>query len=158
MTQSSKEDLFNKWAPIIGSMGLTGSKADWLSEYSNNLQNQNLSVYDNTLVGTPIASDGTQSFPSLLPIAMQIAAKTIGVDLVSVVPLGISSEDYERMKAEIKAENRDAKIDAVIDDKEYIEKELRDHPDYGKGGPSGQLFYMDFKYGDSKKKKRKKKK
>lgn len=141
LTQSTKEDLYNRWAPIIGSMGLTGSKADWMTEYTNN-QDQNLG---NTLVGTQ-----SESFPSLLPISVQVAAQTIGLNLVAVKPMGGNSEEeLERIAAEIKAENRDAKIDAVIDDKEYVEKKIQDHPEYGKGGPSGKLFYMDYKYGDS---------
>jgi hypothetical protein len=30
----SKEDIIKKWAPIMDSMGVTGSKADWMSQYT----------------------------------------------------------------------------------------------------------------------------
>ena len=35
----SKDDLMKKWAPIIDSMGATGSKADWLSQYAQMISN-----------------------------------------------------------------------------------------------------------------------
>ena len=43
--------------------------------------------------------------PSLFPVAMKIAAQTIGQDLVSVQPMtgpGMSKEKRERIEAEIK--------------------------------------------------------
>ena len=139
----SKDDLMKKWAPIIDSMGVTGSKADWLSQYAQ-IQSNNESIEENTL-----ASDTTTEFPSLLPIAMQVASKTIGMDLVNIKPLagpGMSQEEVDRINNEVKKENRDSKIDALIEGKEYKEMNPEEHPDW-KPGPKGQLFYMDFKYG-----------
>jgi hypothetical protein len=139
----SKDDLMKKWAPIIDSMGVTGSKADWLSQYAQ-MQSNNESIEENTL-----ASDTTE-FPSLLPIAMKIASKTVGLDLVSVKPLanpgGMSQEEVDRINNEVKKENRDGKIDALIDGKDFKEMNPEEHPDW-KPGPTGKLFYMDFKYG-----------
>ena len=140
----SKDDLMKKWAPIIDSMGVTGSKADWLSQYAQ-MHSNNESIEGNTLT-----SDTTTEFPSLLPMAMKVASKTIGMDLVNIKPLaspGMSQEEVDRINNEVKKENRDSKIDALIEGKEYKEMNPEEHPDW-KTGPTGQLFYMDFKYGE----------
>ena len=139
----SKDDLMKKWAPIIDSMGVTGSKADWLSQYAQMISN-NESIEENT-----VGSDTTTEFPSLLPMAMQVASKTIGMDLVNIKPLagsGMSQEEVDRINNEVKKENRDSKIDALIEGKEYKEMNPEEHPDW-KPGHTGKLFYMDFKYG-----------
>jgi hypothetical protein len=48
----------------------------------------------------------------------------------------------------VNRENRDRKIESIVDDKEFEQMKIEDHPDYVKPKlPSGQLFYMDFKYG-----------
>ena len=140
----SKDDLMKKWEPIIDSMGVTGSKADWLSQYAQMISN-NESIEGNTLT-----SDTTTEFPSLLPMAMKVASKTIGMDLVNIKPLaspGMSQKEVDRINNEVKKENRDSKIDALIEGKEYKEMNPEEHPDW-KTGPTGQLFYMDFKYGE----------
>lgn len=139
----SKDDLMKKWAPIIDSMGATGSKADWLSQYAQ-MQSNNESIEENTLI-----SDTTTEFTSILPMAMKVSSKTIGMDIVSVQPLaspGMSQEEVDRINNEIKKENRDGKIDALIEGKDFKEMKPEEHPDW-KPGPTGQLFYMDFKYG-----------
>ena len=141
----SKDDSMKKWAPIIDSMGVTGSKADWLSQYAQMLSNNESKIEENTL-----ASDTTTEFPSLLPMAMQVASRTIGMDLVNIKPLagpGMSQEEVDRINNEVKKENRDSKIDALIEGKEYKEMNPEEHPDW-KTGPTGKLFYMDFKYGE----------
>ena len=139
----SKDDLMKKWAPIIDSMGVTGSKADWLSQYAQMQSNNESKIEENTL-----ASDTTE-FPSLLPIAMQVASKTVGLDLVSVQPLanpgGMSQEEVDRINNEVKKENRDGKIDSLIEGKDFKEIKPEEHPDW-KPGPVGSLMYMDFKY------------
>ena len=33
MEKPKGEDIIKKWAPILNSMGVTGSKAEWMSEY-----------------------------------------------------------------------------------------------------------------------------
>jgi hypothetical protein len=140
----SKDDLMKKWAPIIDSMGVTGSKADWLSQYAQMISNSESKIEENT-----VASDTTTEFPSLLPMAMQVASRTIGMDLVNIKPLagpGMSQEEVDRINNEIKKENRDGKIDALIEGKDFKEVKPEEHPDW-KPGPTGQLFYMDFKYG-----------
>lgn len=141
----SKDDLMKKWTPIIDSMGVTGSKADWLSQYAQMLSNNESKIEENTL-----ASDTTTEFPSLLPMARKVVAQTIGLDLVSVQPLanpsGMSQEEVDRINNEVKKENRDGKIDSIIEGKDFKEMKPEEHPDW-KPGPVGSLMYMDFKYG-----------
>jgi hypothetical protein len=133
----SKEDIIKKWAPIMDSMGVTGSKADWMSQYTEMHSNNESEIEENNT---------TYDFPSLLPIAMKIADRTISQDLVSVQPMdgpgGMSKEERERIEAEVKSENRDGKIDALIEGKDFKEIKPEDHPDWKKGG----LFYMDYEY------------
>jgi len=146
MKLPSKEDTLKKWAPILESMGMTGSKADWMSQYANaHIDNER--ERDNK-INQILESNTDNEFPSLLPIAMKISARTVGMDIVPVQPLsapmsGMSQEERERIEAEVKGENRDGKIDALIEGKEYTEKKVEDHPDYREGG----LFYIDYTYG-----------
>ena len=149
MKKTNKEDIMKKWAPILDSMGITGSKADWMSQYANaHLDNE---TQRNNKIEQILESNTDNEFPSLLPIAMKISAQTIGLDLVGVQPMtgpgGMSQEERERIEAEVKGENRDGKIDALIEGKEYTEKKVEDHPDYKSGG--SQLFYLDYTYGDN---------
>ena len=141
MNIPSKEDTIKKWAPILESMGMTGSKADWMSEYAE-MHSKN----ESTLSNNTTAED----FPTLLPIAMKVSAKTIGTDLVSVMPIGggNSGPEMESIRQDVKIENRDRKIESIVEDKEFEEMKVEDHPDYIKPkGPLGQLFYLDFTYG-----------
>ena len=145
MKQPSKEDLMKKWAPILGSMGMTGSQLDNLSQLAENQSNHILEE------NTP-TENTSGDFPSLLPLAMKVAATTIGG--------GMSKEERERIEAEVKSENRDGKIESLIEGTEYVEKKLEEHPDYKPGvdlvpvqpmyAPMGLLFYIDYKYGDNK--------
>jgi hypothetical protein len=148
MKLPSKEDTLKKWAPILESMGMTGSKADWMSQYAN--AHIDKETQRNNKIEQILESNTDNEFPSLLPIAMKISAQTIGMDIVPVKPMtgpgGMSQEERERIEAEVKGENRDGKIDALIEGKEYTEKKVEEHPDYKSGG--GQLFYLDYTYGD----------
>jgi hypothetical protein len=144
----NEEKTLKKWAPILDSMGLTGSKADWMAEYANK--------QTETLVENTLPSEGTTSdFPSLLPIAMRVAAKTIAQDIGGGFA---SKEEIDSVKNRITQENRDGKIESIIDDKPFTEKKLEEDQEYKDlmkrgvtpmSGPSGQLFYLDFQYGTS---------
>jgi len=145
MEKPNKEDIMKKWSPILDSIGVTGSKAQWMSEYAEMYSNNE--VEKNTL-----SSDETSNeFPSILPMAKKIATQTIGLDLVTVKPMnspgGTSEETMSRIKAEVKAENRQRKIDNLLEGEEYKEMNITEHEDYN--GPTGGLFYMDFVYGGS---------
>ena len=142
MKQKSREEAMKKWAPILSGMGLTGSKADWMSEYAE--------MHSKNEQSSESSSEAVEDFPTFLPIAMKVAAQTIGTDLVTVAPIGGGNtpDELKEIREDVKIENRDRKIEAVVEGKEFEEMKVEDHPDYVKpAGPSGQLFYMDFKYG-----------
>ena len=136
MKKPSKEDLINKWSVVLGPLGITGSQLDNLSQLAKNQSNQ---ILEETK---------TEEFNSLFPLAMKIAAQTIGQDLVSVKPMShprMSLEEIDRINAEIKKENRDGKIAAIVEGKDYKEVKPEDHPDW-RTGPKGSLFYFDYQY------------
>ena len=140
----SKDDLMKKWAPIFDSMGATNSHWGNISQLAENQSKQILE--ENTLT----SEESNAEFPSLLPMAMKVVSKTVGLDLVSVQPLaspGMSQEEIDRINNEVKKENRDGKIDALIEGKDFKEMKPEEHPDW-KPGPVGSLMYMDFKYGE----------
>jgi hypothetical protein len=154
MTQSTddlKKKTLEKWAPILDSMGVSGSKADWLSQYAQ-MHSDSQNVESNTLSST--TQSDSFDMP-LLPIAIKIAAQTIGTNIGGFA----SEEEINAVKARVQSENRDGKIDSVIEDREFTEKKLEDDPEYKElrkkgvtplSAPSGQLFYMDYRYDDSK--------
>jgi len=86
----------------------------------------------------------------------RITARTIGTDVVSVQPMSSpysNSEGFNKIIAETKTINRDKKLDSILNDEEYQEMKVEDHPDYPlKLGKlvSGGLFYMDYKYNNNK--------
>lgn len=143
MTQSLidiKKKALDKWAPILDTLGLTGSRASWMAEYAKSHSEFN----EQSASSSPFES-------AIFPTAIRVAAKTIGQDLVTVQPMsapgGTSNEEMERIKNEVKSINRENKIDSITEDKEYKEMDIKDHPDYN--GPTGNLFYFDFQYGST---------
>jgi hypothetical protein len=140
MKKPNKEDIMKKWAPILGSMGMTGSQLDNLSQLAENQSNH---ILEETK---------SEEFPSLLPIAMKVAARTISNDLIFA-----SKEEIDEVKKKVQSENRDGKIEAIIEGGEFTEKKLEDDEEYKElmkkgvtpmSAPSGTLFYLDYKYGD----------
>jgi hypothetical protein len=140
MKQPNKEDIMKKWANILGSMGMTGSQLDNLSQLAENQSNH---ILEETK---------SEEFPSLLPIAMKVAARTISNDLIFA-----SKEEIDEVKKKVQSENRDGKIEAIIEGGEFTEKKLEDDEEYKElmkkgvtpmSAPSGTLFYLDYKYGD----------
>ena len=143
-----KEKLMKKWAPILDSMGVTGSKANWMAEYAQLQQDKESKIEENTLA----TEDTSMEFPSLLPIAMRVAARTIGQDIGGFY----TQEEMDSVKNRIKQENRDGKIESILEDKQFEEKKLEEDEEYQKllkkgvtpmSGPTGQLFYLDYQYG-----------
>lgn len=108
---SLNQEKIDKWKSVLGQMGVTGSKADFLSEYAE-LHNNNEAKIE----------ESSNDLPNLLPITMKITAKTIGQDLVTVAPIGggNSGDEMKKIKQEVKIENRDRKINAVVEE-EYKE-------------------------------------
>ena len=105
----NEAEIRETWSPIIeNATGIKdASKLAWMSEYCHNhklyedanimsLSNNpgpmniggmgavTLPAIDNTMGGEPGSGDKA---PTLLPLAMQVAAQTIGLDLVPVVPM-----------------------------------------------------------------------
>lgn len=109
-----KQKAVKKWAPVLENMGVGEDRVDWLSEYAE-LHSINENAYANaTTAGMGAVTSpqpgtlpgllgggagfGSQAQPggltigsgdlgqNLLPVAMKIAAQTIGLDLVAVKP------------------------------------------------------------------------
>ena len=136
----NNEEILKKWQPILDNMGITGSRSKWMSKY-----------IDESVEGNNESAEDNNDFPSLLPIAMKIAQTTIGQDLVFA-----SEEEINSVKKRIISENRDGKIESIINDEGFKEKTLEEDEEYKElmkkgvvpmSGPSGKLFYLDFKYG-----------
>jgi hypothetical protein len=105
-----KSKALKKWSPVLENMGVQGEdRLDWMSEYAE-FHSINENAYVNasnvagmgaitnptigTLAGNPgnytnaygnVAGSGDVG-QNLLPVAMKIAAQTIGLDLVAVKP------------------------------------------------------------------------
>lgn len=144
MNKTNKEETLKKWDSVLNGIGISEDKKEWMSQYAElHATNEIVTAPDSIITSQP---------ESLLPIAIKIAAQTIGHDLVSVAPMGggNSGDEMKKIKQEVKIENRDRKIDALVEGKDFEEMKPEDHPDYIKPkGPSGQLFYMDFVYGST---------
>lgn len=113
----NEQEIYNTWAPLIESkVGITDeNKKGWLTKYCHyHSLNESAGAY-NTLgvvngmgnVQAPLypgqsgfsgsdanagfynsANNGSgDKFPSLLPLAIQVAAKTVGFDIVPVIPM-----------------------------------------------------------------------
>jgi hypothetical protein len=108
-----KSKALKKWAPVLENMGVSGDdKLDWMSEYAEfhsinenayvnatlsgmgQVQSPQPSIYaGSTLNAAAFGAGGNNGNvgsgdlgQNLLPVAMKIAAQTIGLDLVSVKP------------------------------------------------------------------------
>lgn len=92
------------------------------------------------------------TFDSLLPIARQISSSTFGADPMKI----------KEIENRIKSENRDLKIDSIVEGNIYVEKKIEDDIDYKKimsesiisivpmSSPTNLgLFYIDYIYGSS---------
>ena len=102
----NEAEIRETWSPIIeNATGIKdASKLAWMSEYCHNhklYEDANImSLSDNpgpmnlggmgavTLPNLQTGAEGSgDKAPTLLPLAMQVAAQTIGLDLVPVVPM-----------------------------------------------------------------------
>jgi hypothetical protein len=106
------QKAMKKWSPVLENMGVTGDRLEWMSEYAEfhsinenayvNATNvagmgQVVAAQPGAYVGQTIGGNTTQGTyaplvgsgdvgQNLLPVAMKIAAQTIGLDLVAVKP------------------------------------------------------------------------
>lgn len=147
MKNTNKEETLKKWDSVLNNMKISEDKKEWMSQYAElHTTNEIVTVPDTIITSQPTDNN------ILFPIVKRIFAQTIGQDLVSVQPIGggNSGNEMKKIKQEVKIENRDRKIDALVEGKEFNEMKPEDHPDYIKpSGPSSQLFYMDYVYGST---------
>ena len=101
-----KSKAVKKWSPVLENMGVTGERVEWMAEYAE-FHSINENAYVNasnvsgmgavvaaqpaSLAGQTALTSGSQIGSgdvgqNLLPVAMKIAAQTIGLDLVAVKP------------------------------------------------------------------------
>lgn len=102
------------------------------------LENQNLYNIDGGISDNGIVD--YNRFDSFLPISLQVASQTIGLDLVSVVPMDIETEDE---KAERLRLIRVDTLKALVNDTEFDEKDYHKPKTLG-----GMLMHLDFIYGN----------
>lgn len=104
-----KSKAVKKWAPVLENMGVSGERVEWMSEmaeyhsinenaYVNAANVAGMGAVVNPILGTLPGNPGnyTNAYgnvagsgdvgQNLLPVAMKIAAQTIGLDLVAVKP------------------------------------------------------------------------
>jgi len=101
-----KQKAVKKWTPVLENMGVSAERVEWMSEmaeYHSINENayvnaSNVSGMGSVLAAQPSALAGNTSAllggsvgsgdvgQNLLPVAMKIAAQTIGLDLVAVKP------------------------------------------------------------------------
>lgn len=158
--------ILEKDSPIIDDLNTVSSEqSSWMEDYTKMheiTQNQmtNMMGIPPEELGTdePNVSPEENRLPSLLPIAMKVAARTISQELVSVQPLGalgIPSDKVGEIEKRLEQENREGKIDSVIDNKNFKEKTLEDDKEYKRlvkkyGTSRIDLMYLDYIYGDDK--------
>lgn len=106
------QKAMKKWSPVLENMGVSGEKLEWMAEYAEfhsinenaYVNAANVAGMGNVLSAQPgayagntlgVANGGTYPTANigsgdvgqnLLPVAMKIAAQTIGLDLVAVKP------------------------------------------------------------------------
>ena len=103
-----KKKAINKWSPVLENMGVAEERVEWMSEMAE-FHSINENAYANANVAGMggVVSPGPSNLPgqtingyadnggiqgsgdvgqNLLPVAMKIAAQTIGLDLVAVKP------------------------------------------------------------------------
>ena len=84
------------------------------------------------------------------PMVRRVFSKTLSQELAFY-----SEEEMMLVKSRINSENRDRKIESILEGTEYVESRLEDFPEYKElvsrgvkplSAPTGHLFYMDYKY------------
>ena len=102
------QKAMKKWSPVLENMGVSGDRLEWMSEYAEfHSINENAYVNATNVAGMGNVVNPTLGGPAgttltntgwsgaagsgdvgqnLLPVAMKIAAQTIGLDLVAVKP------------------------------------------------------------------------
>lgn len=149
--KTNKQEIKNKWSSLIEGISAENENKNWMEEYAEmHKMNEN-----QTLTSENSTINEIDSFTSLLPLTMKIEAKTIGQHLIPVQPMsssiGIPLDELERIISRIKQDNRSAKIDSLVEEREFIEKELENDDEYKElcekyGCPEVTLMYFDYIY------------
>jgi hypothetical protein len=131
MKMINENQVFEDWFPLIESKTDIQDpyKKEWLAKYSHyHALNESEGGY-NTLaslvgMGQPVAPTRTATgsgdkFPSLLPLAIQVAAKTVGFDIVPVIPMPgptgvLTYLDYVYAGGRVDSEDRPLVIKANV--------------------------------------------
>jgi len=154
--KQTKEELIDKWEPVLDKMGLSGDKKDWMAQYAE-AQSTADANNSSSLWNQQIAQlGGTASDPfsaAIFPVVRRVAATTI------------SNGDVELLKkAEnmVIAVNREKQIDSILEDKDPTLISIEDTEEYKEylnsglvsvkpmSAPSGLLYFLDYKYDDKK--------
>lgn len=97
----NEQEVFETWSPVINEKTniKDSNKVEWLSKYCHyhSLNESSIHAGYGSLdalngMGAPLAPTRTANgsgdkFPSLLPLAIQVASKTVGFDVVPVIPM-----------------------------------------------------------------------
>lgn len=158
----NKEEIHNKWKPILDKINVEEeNKRQWMSEYTEMMSMLEIDKNNDQPISTDnwcVGMSGDSSMENLLPVAMKIAAKTIGMDIVSVNPMTspslggvpeLNEEKYvnERRKLILDDIFNEEEIDFDKKDDETDFKKLEDiKKDFMEGGG---LFFVDYIFGSS---------
>ena len=92
-----------------------------------------------------------ETFSSMFPIARNIAATTIGLDLVSVKPILFTKEEYVEAKKSLRRD----KFNTILDGENRIDENderygiIKSYEEFGEP-PKSKLYYFDYEYNDKK--------
>ncbi len=96
LKKPSKQDIINKWSKALGPIGITGSQLDNISQ---------------------LIEDNRNDFSSLLPLAMKVSSKLLSNDSIFA-----SKEEIEEVEKRIQSENREGKIESIVEGKEFVKR------------------------------------
>jgi hypothetical protein len=142
-------DFLKKVLPILESAGITQSSQ--LFNDDGQIDLEKVIAISSKITEKLYPEESKDEFPSLLPTAIKVSSQYVSNEI-----LGFASEEQiNEVKNRVQSENRDGKIESVIEGGEFVEKKLEDDSEYQelmKKGvsplsvPSGNLFYLDYKY------------
>ena len=148
-------DFLKKVMPILESAGITQSSQ--LFNEKGQIDLEKVIAISSKITeklypeDTAEASKSEGEFPSLLPTAIKVSSQYVSNEILGFA----SEEEINEVKNKVQSENRDGKIEAVIEGGEFVEKKLEDDSEYKElmkkgvsplSAPSGNLFYLDYKY------------
>ena len=147
-------DFLKKVMPILESAGITQSSQ--LFNENGQIDFEKVIAISSKITEKLYPEDNveetkSEDFPSLLPTAIKVSSQYFSNEI-----LGFASEEQiNEVKNRVQSENRDGKIESVIEGGEFLEKKLEDDSEYQElmkrgvsplSAPSGNLFYLDYKY------------